>query len=143
MDITTAFFLVTLQFHLPQGLLSSLCYVESKHNPIAVHIDDGDGNSLGICQVKWSTARWLGFKGTEQDLMDPSTNIYYAGKYLAKQLQRYPNEINKAVIAYNQGHANLTTTKYQVRVFNTWEEWRKHGVHKCPATRDKHPGFCG
>ncbi len=121
MNTISALFIATsLQFNLPQDLLSSLCYVESKHDINAVHHDDGGSNSIGICQVKLKTAQWLGFKGTEQQLMEPSVNIYYAGKYLSYQLARY-NCPKKAVIAYNIGNARqLTSTKYQVRVFKQW-----------------------
>ena len=121
MDLLTALFIATSQeFNLPENLLSSICYVESKHDVKAVHVDDGPSNSLGVCQIKHSTAQWLGFKGTAQELMEPKNNIYYAGKYLAYQLNRY-KQINKAVIAYNLGHSkDLTSTKYQVKVFKVW-----------------------
>lgn len=121
MDTLTALFIATsAQFNLPPGLLSSVCYVETRHNIQAMHYNDGVGNSVGVCQIKLRTAQWLGFKGTEQELLEPSTNIYYAGAYLAYQARRY-GSINKAVIAYNYGHSkNLTTTEYQVKVFNKW-----------------------
>ena len=120
MNIAILFVTISAQFNLPPGLLSSLCFVESRHEITAVHIDDGDGNSLGICQIKYKTAQWLGFKGTEQELMQPENNIYYAAKYLHRNLRRYHN-ITRAVIAYNLGHAGvLTTTHYQARVFKEW-----------------------
>jgi soluble lytic murein transglycosylase-like protein len=124
MDYLTALFLgATVHFQLPPGLLSSLCYIESRHQVNAIHHDDGRTNSVGICQVKLETAKWLGFKGTEKDLMDPRINIYYAGLYLKKQLMRYNAQTNKAVIAYNYGHAgSLTQTDYQVRVFKHWRK---------------------
>jgi|SRR5580658_10481167 soluble lytic murein transglycosylase-like protein len=110
----------TVQLNLPPGLLASLCFVETRHNVNAIHYADGKGNSLGVCQIKRSTAQYLGFDGTEQDLMDPETNIYYAGLYLRHHIRRYQS-INRAVIAYNLGHAgNLTYTNYQVKVFKVW-----------------------
>src|ERR1700732_2996185 len=115
MALPTVFLLVSLQFNLPTGLLSSVCFVESGHRLTAYHKDDGKGNSVGVCQIKLGTARWLGFKGTEKQLMEPVTNVYYAGKYIRHQMDRYQS-VKKAVIAYNLGHAGvLTTTKYQVR----------------------------
>jgi soluble lytic murein transglycosylase-like protein len=112
--------MVSAQYNLPSGLLSSLCMVESRHNIYAIHKDDGKGNSLGICQIKIETARNLGFKGTEKQLMKPQINIKYAGAYLQHQIIRY-NSIQKGVIAYNQGSAKqLTTTKYQTKVFKQW-----------------------
>ncbi len=114
------FMMTTLQLNLPQGLLASLCYVETRHNVNAIHYDDGVGNSIGVCQIKLETAQDLGFEGTEDDLMDPETNIYYAGLYLKHHINKY-QAINKAVIAYNRGNAKgLTSSKYQVKVFKVW-----------------------
>lgn len=118
------------QFHLPPNLLSSMCYIESKHNTQAFHKNDGDGNSIGVCQIKLKTAKYLGFKGTEKQLMNPETNIHYAAKYLAKHLNKYHNT-TKAIIAYNVGHAsrNIASTSYSTKVLNQWEiqnnvQWR-------------------
>ncbi len=120
--LTTLFLTTSQQFGLPAGLLESLCYVESKHDINAIHKNDGDGNSVGICEIKLKTAKWLGFKGTEKELMQPKTNIYYAGKYLAKQINRYHNVV-KGVIAYNIGHAGcLTYTSYSDNVIALWRK---------------------
>lgn len=122
MTLTALFVSVSLQYNIPPGLLSSVCYVESKHNIHAIHRDDGKGgHSLGVCQIKLSTARHMGFKGTEKQLMNPKINIKYAGKYLKHQIKRYHGNINKAVIAYNLGHAGkLGHTKYMERVYKVW-----------------------
>jgi soluble lytic murein transglycosylase-like protein len=110
------------QNHLPQGLLSSLCYVESGHDVSAIHHHDGEGNSVGICQIKLKTAQMVGFKGTEKQLLDPETNIKYAAKYLAKQISRY-HTINQGVIAYNRGNSKgLVTSSYQVKVYKIWRK---------------------
>ena len=90
-------------FALPSGLLSSLCFVESKHSVTAYHAKDGATSSLGVCQIKLATARGLGFKGNEQQLMNPKINVYYAAKYLNKQITRYQGDVQKAVAAYNAG----------------------------------------
>jgi soluble lytic murein transglycosylase-like protein len=123
MSTLTVLFLVTsAQFNLPKGLLDSLCFVESKYDTSAIHHDDGNGNSLGICQIKYNTARSMGFKGSIKELMNPSTNILYAGKYLKHQIIRYNGSIKKAVIAYNRGSAkDLTSTKYQAKVYKQWK----------------------
>lgn len=117
------FILISAQFNLPPNLLSSLCYVESTHNIEAIHYDDGGSNSVGICQIKLRTAQNLGFEGTEQDLMDPYTNIYYAAKYLSHQHKRYHGNIEKSLIAYNMGSAkDLTTTPYSAKVLKIWAQ---------------------
>jgi soluble lytic murein transglycosylase-like protein len=115
------FLLSTAQNNLPPNLLPSICYVESKYNPKAIHLDDGPEDSLGVCQLHLSTARLMGFKGKKSDLLNPEINIKYAGKYLKHQLIRYHGDVNKAIIAYNKGSAKqLTTSKYQRTVISEW-----------------------
>lgn len=131
--LTALFAAATKQFNLPQGLLASLCYVESAHDTGAIHHDDGGTNSVGICQVKLSTAQWLGFKGTEKELMEPKTNIYYAAKYLKYNISRYKDHI-KGVVAYNRGNAlGLTSSKYSDKVIN---QWRNYGTTSTSNHRD-------
>ena len=116
----------TIQFNLPPGLLASLCFVESSHNVAAIHEDDGGSNSVGICQVKLTTAQWFGFKGTEKQLMNPATNIFYAAAYLSYQQRRYKGDVTKAVIAYNIGNAKgLTQTIYSNKVIDQWTQRRE------------------
>lgn len=123
MDILTALFLsVSIYYQLPPQLLSSVCYVETKHDAQAIHIDDGSSDSLGVCQLKLATAQGLGFKGTAQELMLPKNNILYAGKYLAYQIKRHNGNTTKAIISYNRGNAKgLTRTEYSDRVIKQWE----------------------
>lgn len=111
-------------YSLPPNLLSSLCYIESAHNTKAINKNDGGSASLGVCQVKLATAKWLGFKGTAKQLMLPRNNVKYAAKFLHYQLKRYKNT-ERAVIAYNRGNSkNLTRTKYSAKVMNVWRsQW--------------------
>lgn len=118
------FFLnATHENHLPHGLIESVCYVESHYDTNAYHKHDGKGNSVGLCQIKLSSARLVGFKGTEKELMRPDVNIRFASKYLAHQLHRYKGCKARAVIAYNQGSAkNLTSTAYSRKVFSRLQQ---------------------
>jgi hypothetical protein len=128
MTLATIFAVTTLQLGLPQGLLSSICYVETKHQPGIVKQEPKGGESLGVCQIKVSTARLLGYHGTDNKLRTNSkVNIYYAGKYLKKQLRRYDGEIWQAVAAYNAGSYHEAkggilpcNRKYQANVFSAW-----------------------
>lgn len=116
----------TNQYQLPSGLLASLCYVESRHNPKAINPDDGKSSSLGVCQIKLETAKLMGFKGSVKELMDPKVNIKYAAKYLKKQIDRYDGDIPKAVAAYNAGSYRENKKKvainsaYVKKVFAQW-----------------------
>lgn len=114
------FQIATAKHQLPDNLLSSICYIESKHLVDAIHTDDGNSDSLGICQLKLDTAQWLGFEGDEDDLMKPFNNVEYAARYLSYQLNRY-NDISRAIVAYNRGNAKgLTTSSYSDKVFKEW-----------------------
>jgi len=113
----------TSTFNLPQGLLSALCFVESSHRVEAMHKDDGGSNSIGVCQIKYTTAKELGFKGTSKDLRKPEVNIYYAAKYLAKQIKKY-HSVDKGIVAYNLGHYSPTYTVYLHKVTKARREKR-------------------
>lgn len=139
--LTLLFSQHTKEFKLPANLLSSICYVESHYNPNALHKDDGDSNSVGLCQVKLKTAKWLGFKGNEKQLLKPEINAYYAAKYLQYLLKRYHGNITKAIIAYNRGNAGtLTRTSYSDKVYRRLKEERineyaNHSKHNDIAYR--------
>jgi len=126
---------VTKTFGLPDGLLSSICYTESHYDTKAINTDDGRGNSVGVCQVKLSTSRTLGFKGSERQLQDPSVNIYYSGKYLRRQLNRYGGDSNKAIAAYNSGtlklneNGDIRNQNYVDKVVTAWKEGQHRRVH--------------
>lgn len=118
---------MSLQTGLPAGLLSSLCWVESKHKINAIHHDDGNADSLGVCQIKLETAKGLGFKGTTKDLMKPENNVLYAAKYLSKQIKRYHGSVARGVIAYNLGNARgRWKSVYQLKVYTHWRG--KYGI---------------
>lgn len=120
------FLLNTQTQGLPPGLLESICYIESKHTATAIHHDDGGSNSVGICQIKLSTAKWLGFKGNEKKLMIPSINIFYAALYLKKLSYRYKNDWTKVIIAYNMGSAKFKKTKYSDKVNKYWDAYKPY-----------------
>lgn len=127
LELALLFASATQTFNLPPKLLDSLCFVESSHRVFIVHKDDGKQNSMGICQVQLPTARMLGYKGTERGLLDPATNIHYAAKYLRKQLDRYGQNLDKAIASYNAGsyrlrQGHVVNQTYIKRVRKTWNE---------------------
>lgn len=121
--LSTIFLAASLQYNLPPKLLDAVCYIESHYDVKAIHHDDGGEDSLGVCQVKLSTARFLGFTGTQKQLMKPQINAKYAAKYLRYQLTHYDDNTEKAIISYNRGNAKgLTRTKYSIKVLKVY--WR-------------------
>lgn len=131
--LAAIFLTVSIQYDLPPGMLSAVCMVESNHTPTAIHRNDGNGDSLGICQIKASTARQFGFTGNAEDLMDPQTNITYAAAYLAWQLERYDYDTMRGLTAYNKGCSTGSgRSTYAKKVIETWEAqsytWYFQGV---------------
>ncbi len=126
-SLALLFITTTAQLGLPTGLLESLCYIESTHDIHAVNHTDGGSASYGVCQVKLDTARLVGFEGTPKQLQEPKANIYYAGLYLKRNIERYGWDMEKAVAAYNagkcryNGKGQIKNRKYVNKVFDTWE----------------------
>ena len=128
--VALALMIASTNLNLPKGLLSAICYVESRHNAKAVNPDDGHQDSIGLCQLHMDTARFMGYKGDEKGLLNPKTNAYYAGKYLRYQIRRYENDPRKAVAAYNLGHHKLNkkgvivNKAYVEKVFTAWGRYK-------------------
>lgn len=96
-------------------LLYSVCMAESGGNPRAYHPHDGQGASIGICQIKLKTARWLGFWGEEQDLFEPHINAVYAAAYLTYTIKHYGSRV-RGISAYNAGHPTEANLEYVDRI---------------------------
>lgn len=92
--------------------LVALCGVESSLNPEAINYSDRGEPSIGLCQVKLSTAQWLKCANTRQDLFRADINAQCAGEYLAYQLNRYNGNYARAITAYNAGRDTKSRTYY-------------------------------
>lgn len=84
------------------ALLLAICTHESGLENILVP-HDGGTPTYGICQVKYDTAKMLGFSGKAKELMTPETNAKWAAEYLKYQHERYGGDWCKTVAAYNAG----------------------------------------
>jgi soluble lytic murein transglycosylase-like protein len=74
--------------------------VESGYNPDAI----GGVGEIGLMQILPSTARMLGFAGTNADLAMPATNIHYGVTYLAQAWRLAGGDLCTAVMKYRAGH---------------------------------------
>lgn len=107
-------------------ILISICWVESSHRPRAKKLLDGNSPSYGLCQIKYRTAHWMGYRGTPNGLLDPSTNATYAARYLKYQLLRYARygdeltkmSYTKSISAYNAGRFTTKNSKYVRKVYD-------------------------
>lgn len=126
----------------PIEILSAVCWVESSHTPEAHNMKDGgpDDAAIGMCQVRYTTALWLGLsknKGCQHNfktlnraqlnyytcpLFGPYTSAYYAAKYLKYQYNRY-GDWESAIAAYNTGTKRICT--------RGWIYWNGKPFRKC------------
>lgn len=87
------------------SLLLAICTHESGlKNVLVPH--DGGTPTYGICQVKYDTAKMMGFDGKAKDLMNPEVNAKWAAEYLKFQKDRYDGNWMKSTAAYNSGTYN-------------------------------------
>lgn len=105
MSFTSIILLAAKKAGVSGALLLAICTHESGlRNVLVPH--DGGSPSYGICQVKYDTAKMIGFSGKEKDLMDPAINAKWAAEYLKFQKERYDGDWMKSTAAYNSGTYN-------------------------------------
>ncbi len=74
--------------------------VESGYNPNAI----GGVGEIGLMQILPSTARMLGFAGSNAELAAPETNIHYGVSYLSQAWRLARGDLCTAVMKYRAGH---------------------------------------
>lgn len=84
------------------ALFFAICSHESGIKNILTK-NDGGSPTYGVCQVKFETAKMMGYKGEPFGLMDPATNAKYGARYLKYQEKRYGDDWCKITAAYNAG----------------------------------------
>ncbi len=85
---------------LPSEIADSVMAVESGYNPGAI----GTSGEIGLMQILPTTARMLGFAGSNLDLAVPETNIHFGVAYLAGAWRLAGGDICTAVMKYRAGY---------------------------------------
>jgi len=84
----------------PRQIVDAVMRVESGYNPFA----SGLAGEVGLMQILPSTAAMLGFRGTMDELREPSTNIRFGVAYLAQAWRLAGGDLCTTVMKYRAGH---------------------------------------
>ncbi|WP_439627881.1 transglycosylase SLT domain-containing protein [Shinella sp.] len=86
-------------YGIPESLLHRVVKRESTYNPKAYN-----RGHYGLMQIKYATAKSMGFDGPAEGLFDAETNIKYAGKYLRGAWMVADDKNDGAVRLYAAGY---------------------------------------
>jgi len=84
---------------LPVELVHRVVKRESGYNPRASH-----AGNFGLMQIRYQTARGVGYTGSAAGLLDPEVNLTYAVKYLAGAYRAAGGNASRAVSLYASGY---------------------------------------
>jgi len=87
------------------SFLRAVVACESNFNDRA----ESSAGARGLAQVMPQTARLLGIEPAL--LWDPAVNLYSAAKYIRYLVDRYGNDVDKVLIAYNAGPAYVDSDR--------------------------------
>ena len=97
------------KYNIHPSVVVAMIHRESNFNQYCLG-DDGRSAGLMQIQAKWHLKRMINLGCT--DLFDPYQNITVGIHYLAELTDKYDGNIEKALVAYNQGSYKGTVTAY-------------------------------
>lgn len=95
---------------LPADIADAVVHVESDYNPATI----GSVGEIGLMQIRPETAAMLGFRGSNEELAKPETNIHYGVIYLSKAWRLANGDLCRALMKYRAGHGEETMTPRSV-----------------------------
>lgn len=98
-DIEVLIAATAAEYKLPPTLLHKIIKRESNYNPAAAF-----RGHWGLMQIKFATAKSMGYRGDPKGLLDPATNLKYGGKYLAGAYLVAGGNAERAARLYRSGY---------------------------------------
>ena len=86
-------------YHVPESLIRRIIVRESNYNAGARH-----GPYWGLMQIRYDTARSMGYQGSPAGLLSADTNLRYGAKYLAGAYIVAHGDPEKAISFYATGY---------------------------------------
>lgn len=86
-------------YGVPESLIRRIIVRESDYNPAAHH-----GPYWGLMQIRYDTARSMGYDGPPAGLLDADTNLRYGCKYLFGAYRVAQGDMDRAVGFYAAGY---------------------------------------
>lgn len=105
-QISAAITQYAAMYGLPETLVHRVVKRESKYDPKAYH-----GGNWGLMQIKYATARSMGYRGPAKGLLDADTNLKYGVKYLAGAYLVADGNEKKALRYYTTGYYYVAKRK--------------------------------
>jgi soluble lytic murein transglycosylase-like protein len=98
----------------PEALVHRVIRRESGYNPRAL----SKGN-FGLMQIRYATARGMGYRGPASGLLDANTNLTYAVPYLANAYLVAGGNQDRAVSLYSSGYYYVAKRKGLLNALRT------------------------
>jgi soluble lytic murein transglycosylase-like protein len=83
----------------PEAFVHRIVMRESRYNPRLVH-----NHCFGLLQIKYATARGMGYRGDAWGLLDASINLTYAVPYLANAYRLADGNEDRAAALFRGGY---------------------------------------
>jgi soluble lytic murein transglycosylase-like protein len=83
----------------PEAFVHRIVRRETRYNPRLVH-----NHCFGLMQIKYATARGMGYGGDARGLLDPQTNLTYAVPYLANAYRIADGNEDRAAALFRGGY---------------------------------------
>jgi soluble lytic murein transglycosylase-like protein len=83
----------------PESFIHRIIVRESRYNPKALH-----NHCFGLLQLKYATAKNMGYKGAPEGLLDPKVNLAYGTPYIANAYMLARGDERRAIVLYSAGY---------------------------------------